>query len=378
VSKVKIDNPQTRKFLEAHNKLYTKNRVELDFGHDPLASEPETFTSPPETLPEPLKPSRPIQPHYLPPEFDLETAQRFAERALRPVKDTLSKAHYRVLLALVTVALAIWRLNNYSQHLSVVTFFMPAELIYNYFGIPKRTWYHALERLEAMNLVASTGHHCKAPRWIPECESWTDGTLFAVKVDPFSEQRPRIGHDWMKKQYRNLPSDIKANRTVWALLQRVKQSLHSQKQGLKALLKFDEFLAWSGIPPHTTQNQENMTVQNARELFDRLESLGSKERPTINSEVWEIASAMAHFLRDGDKHKPDFYLRILWNALRMDKRMIPDALIAITNALKRVFHDTSDWSKLKNPPGVFVTRLKELGWLDEILREPPTRIGVTP
>jgi hypothetical protein len=373
MANAKIDNSVTRRFLEQHNRLFPDQPITLEY-ESALEAEPETYVSPPESPLERLKPSEPPPVRYLPPQLDLEAWRKHAQQAAKPLEDDLTDAHHGVYLALNTVALALWGQRGYSDRLSVVNFFMPAELIYNWFGIPKRTFYAALERLEAMNLIKRVGHNCKAAWWSPKGDTWCDGTVWAVKVNPLSDERPKVPHDWLKKQYRNLNTDIREGRTVWALLQRVKESLHSQRDGLKALLKFNELLLWSETPHILAPHQESMTVQSSRELFDRLNSLGTREVPPKNSEIAEIAYSMAFHMHDGDKQ---MYLKLLWNACRMDKRGVPDGLRAIVDALKRVL-DNPDWSKIKSGGALFVTRLKETGHYDDIRREPPTRIGVKP
>jgi hypothetical protein len=370
MSKVRVKDPKLAKIIK-EGAAPKGVPIEIDDGKGSL--DPETFrTEVPETLPEPLKRLSAPKPTITTPKPDLEAWSSLAESVCKPLEDTLSVSEMKVYRAVLIPSLAYAHMRGYSGALNLVTWFMPVELLCLWFEIPRRTFYAGLSRLKQLNLVHYRAHRCKAG-WInPKrpSETWSDGTVFCVKTNPLSDCEPRVRFDWLKRVYRNLSTDIRENRTVWAL----KQRLHSQKDGLKALLKFDEFLAWSETPDQRAKFQESMTVQDDRSAYSRLFYLPSIEKPLRSVEIESLGLWMAAKLRDSDKHK---YFKLLWNGLRMADRGLQDALLAIQNALQRVLQD-ADWSKIRSGGALFVTRLKETGWYDEICREPQTRVGVMP
>jgi hypothetical protein len=367
VSTVRVRDPKLAKLIQDTARK-TGFNVQIDDGKGSL--DPETFrTEPPETLPEPLKPSRTIPPRILPPKEELESWQSLAERVSKPLGDVLTPSEKRVYEGLLINSMEISKQRGYNGALNLVTWFMPVEWFCMWYEIPRRTFYQAMRKLRRLKLVASRAHHCKAAR-PSKSETWSDGTIFCVKTNPLSDCEPRVRFDWLKKVYRNLAADIRENRTCWHF----KGLLHSQKKGLKALLKFDEFLAWSESPDQRAKLQESMTVQDDFEAYERLFYLPSIEKRARSTEIETLGLWMSAKLHDGDRHK---YFKLLWNAVRMADRGVDNGVKAIRDALRIVLSDP-DWSKIRSGGALFVTRLKQLGVYEELKREPQTRVGVMP
>jgi hypothetical protein len=249
---------------------------------------------------------------------------------------------------------------GYSAAVSVVFFFAPGEIVARACGIARSTMYRRLAELRAAGLVEGRAHYCTH-----KGRTRADGMVWGVRLDPENPKPVKVPYDYLKKSYRCLSADIDAGRTAWAQL--------GQSENLSGNeVDVESILLWA-LPPFITQKPDiGMTV---RADLEQVLDVPYADRQDRNTAVDGAAQALSVALSDAGGLM--FYRWLLWQLLRLSDRHQGDYWHQVYEMARRASVDAQEGFARK-PGALFVSRLKGAPWWDEVLRQPPIRVGTSP
>ncbi len=275
--------------------------------------------------------------------------------------ETLSSKALLLYWSLHEVAAKVSDARSYCAAVSQVHFFCPGEVVADATCMAPSTMYLKLKELEVAELVEARAHYVTHGG-----RTKTDGTVWAVKMDPERRGSVKVPYDALKASYRCLSADIEIGRTAWKLVKS-----ESQKHSLKKL-DISKILAWA-LPPSTTKNPDTgMTLRCDLEQVLDVPFIDKKERAAA---VDGAARALAMTL--GDAGGLMFYRWLLWQLLRLADQHQGDYWHQVYEQARRARADAAEGFARK-PGALFTSRLKQSPWWDELRRQPPVRVGPRP
>jgi hypothetical protein len=273
---------------------------------------------------------------------DLSTKATLLYEALRSIADKVSDNR------------------GYCAAVSVVHFFVPGEVVANALCMARSTLYLKLAELKEAELVEARAHYVSY-----KGRTRADGMVWAIKMHPERPGAIRVPYDALKKSYRCLSADIANGRTVFREIGQSKKT--STKQ-----VDIQKILAWA-LPPSTTQKPDKgLTV---RPDLEQVLDVPFVDKEARSAAVDGAAQALAMSL--GDAGGLMFYRWLLWQLLRRYNATGEDHSYQVYFAAQRARTDTLEGFARK-PGALFVSRLKGAPWWDEVIRQPPTRVGTLP
>jgi hypothetical protein len=278
-----------------------------------------------------------------------------------PVAATLTPKAEVLYKALRSVGRTVSDARGYCAAVSVVFFFVPGEVVADALLMARSTMYLKLAELKAVGLVEARAHYCTH-----KGRTRSDGMVWAVKMQPRQEGKPvRVPYDALKKSYRCLSADIANGRTAF------RETGQSKKTTIKQV-DIQRILAWA-LPPSTTQKPvKGMTVRPDLEQVLDVPHVDKVDRNTV---VDGAARALAVGLSDAGGLM--FYRWLLWQLLRLADRGGGDYWHMVYEQARRAAVDSAE-GFARRPGALFVSRLKAAPWWDEVMRQPPTRVGLAP
>jgi hypothetical protein len=273
----------------------------------------------------------------------------------------LSSKAFLLYKAMCEVARRVSEARGYVATVSVVHFHIPGEIVARAVGMARSTMYLKLNELKACGLVAARGHYITH-----RGHTRADGMVWAVRLGGDASQGISVPHDYLKKSYRCLSADIENGRTAWAQL---KSDSHKtpQKQ-----VNIEMLLAWA-LPPIPTQKPDkSLTVRYDLEQVLDLPHVGKADRGTaVNGAAHALSQALS------DHGGINFYRRLLWQLLRRVDATGDDFSYQTYLASQRARTDAQEGFARK-PGALFVSRLRAAPWFNEVMKQPPTRVGTNP
>lgn len=288
----------------------------------------------------------------------LETSA--VEPVQHPVTLTLTDKAQILYDVLREVASKVSDSRGYHAAVSVVHFFVPGEVVANALCMARSTLYLKLAELKAADLIDARAHYVSY-----KGRTRADGMVWAIKMHPEQPGRVRVPYDALKKSYRCLSADIANGRTAF------RQTGQSNKTSTEQV-EIVKILAWA-LPPSTTQNPDTgMTVRCDLEAVLDVPYVDKQERAAA---VDGAARALSVGL--GDSGGLMFYRWLLWQLLRAAERHQVAPWHQVYEQARRARADAAEGFAHK-PGALFVSRLKQTPWWDDIVRQPPVRVGVRP
>lgn len=277
-----------------------------------------------------------------------------------PPPQNLSERALLLYESMREVARKVSQDRGYCAAVSQVHFFCPGEIVADALCIARSTLYLKLEELKAAELLDARAHYVTH-----KGRTRADGMVWAVKMYPERPGPVRVPYDALKKSYRCLSADIETGHTAYKQIGQSKN--HSSKQ-----VGIDKILVWA-LPPSTTQNPDTgMTVRCDLEAVLDVPYVDKEERTAA---VDGAARALSVGL--GDSGGLMFYRWLLWQLLRAAERHQAAPWHQVYEQARRARADAAEGFARK-PGALFVSRLKQTPWWDDIVRQPPVRVGVRP
>jgi hypothetical protein len=275
----------------------------------------------------------------------------------------LSSTALLLFRALHTVAVEVAAARGYHSNVSEVSYFAPLEAVALALGVHRCTVYRALPELRAAGLVAHRAHYCTH-----RGRTRSDGSVWAVRLRPVGGRSARVGYGDLKRQYRDLGGDVEAGRTVWAAMRQSKDLPRGVGVNLERIKR------WALSPTDSIPVTSDCRT-TARRSLEAVLDAPHVERCDRARAVELGAQALAAALRD--RGGVGFYRRLLWQLLRRRDAGGSAPFDAVYLAAQRAAVDAAEGFARK-PGALFVSRLKGAPWWDEVMRQPPTRVGTPP
>lgn len=259
-----------------------------------------------------------------------------------------------VFAVLHRLALDVGRARGYTATPDTVVLHLPASLLCLGVGISRATLYRRLPELVEAGLLAHGGQAQKVRDM-----GLYGGCLWAIKVS-VGEIVPRIRREDWKHQYREFAADIDSGRTVKALVDDLRQ-LHPQN---REKVVQDALKSWTLIPGNISSPLPVVVsrsgvgldaAQDIREVSYRLGELLTVHPDHRAELVGRTASTLARLLDDSGSRR--WYCKLLWEAFRSEQEG-RGGLGALGAALARLDADRAEWTGLRNPAALLVTRLR--------------------
>jgi hypothetical protein len=292
-------------------------------------------------------------------------ALEVASELTRRTPESLSQAPKKLYLALVFCAVEAAEARRYSPATTQVTVHLPLEILAAALGIHRVTAWRHLPALRELGLVDFRAH-----KGALRGETRNTGMLFCIRLTPERGCKARLSFEELRFKWRDLDRDVKRKRTAYRALQdRVQQSV-------KGPLDIDIELLRRFVIPETYQDPVRSDCCKDRRLdLESLLDVPSAAKGERNSMVSLAAQALATALSDGSS--ASFYQKLLWQLLRTHDRLGQDYFYPVYLAACRAKTDAQE-GFARRPGALFVSRLKDAPFFDEVIRQPPTRVGALP
>jgi hypothetical protein len=279
---------------------------------------------------------------------------------LTEIPFSLSSKALMLFGVLYGVAAKVAERRGYSQGVSTVHFFVPAEIVAHACGMARSTLYLKLAELKACGLAEARAHYVTH-----RGRTRSDGSVFAVKTRNFDGQPAKVPFDALKKSYRCLSADIEAGRTAWAQIGQSKNSPREQDA-------IKEILAWA-LPPYTTQYPvKGLTV---RFDLEQVLDVPYVARESRSEAVDGAARAIALSL--GDAGGLMFWRWLLWRLTRLQEAGVEAPWHQVYEQVRRARSERAEGYG-RNSAALLVSRLKAAPWWDAVMNSPPIRVGTKP
>jgi hypothetical protein len=300
----------------------------------------------------------------------LETADSAAIAAAaiaNRIPKALSEVAKRLYLALVTTAIETAKGRGYSPRTTHVTMHLPLEVLADVCGIHRVTAWRHLPALRELGLIAYKSHYGTL-----RCETRITGTLFQVRLNPIGGSKARLSHDDMKHKWRDLDQDVKRKRTAYRQL---RDGLQQSIKPSTDELDISRLLEWT-LPPYAHQSPVTSDCCKTRQAsLETLLDVKHARKEERNSMVALAAEALSQALSDGSS--VSFYQKLLWQLLRRFDATGEDYSYQVYLMVQRARTDALEGFARK-PGALFVSRLKDAPFFDEVMRQPPARVGMLP
>jgi DNA-binding transcriptional ArsR family regulator len=296
-------------------------------------------------------------------EMAADCAADVTDTVTHNLEEILSRTALMLFRALHTSAIEVSASRGYHPGVSQVSFFCPVEAVAMALGVHRCTVYRALPELRELGLVDVRAHY--TTYW---GRTVADGSIWAVRLRPVGGCKARVQYDDLKRSYRDLGGDVAAGRTCWAAMQQSKDNPLEEVDIKKMLL-------WA-IPPQNSEKPVTLdcrtrTRRDLEALLDVQHAPREARREAVDLAAQALAAALA------DRSGVNFYRRVMWQLLRRSDATGDDYSYAVYLAAQRASVDAQE-GFARRPGALFVARLKDALWWDEVWRQPPTRVGIAP
>ncbi len=235
--------------------------------------------------------------------FQVDSAASVAAVLADNVKETLTDTEKLIYEALCGVGLEVMRARGYSERVTEVHFFCPAEIVAMACGIHPSTLYRRLPALREAGLVDCRGHYTTH-----NGVTRSDGSVWAVRLSANRGCKARVPYDYLKKQYRCLGADIDQGRTAWQLVRESKQRKKQSDINLSYILRF--------ALSDTHLNSRSLDSRTAQR-FDLETVLDLASAPKIDRAEMLLKASKSVCVALQDNHSERFWYGVLKGLLRL-------------------------------------------------------------
>ncbi len=286
--------------------------------------------------------------------FQVENAVTAAALLADRLPKTLSDTEKLIYKVLCCAGLEVTKARGYSQHVTEIHFFAPAEVVAMACGIHPSTLYRRLPALRKAGLADCRGHYCTH-----NGVTRSDGSVWAVRLTANRGCKAKVPFDYLKKQYRCLGADIESGRTAWKLMRESKNQEKESRFNLGDILRFalsDTHLQTRSLDSRTAQRFDLETVLDLASApkLDHVEMLAKASK--------SICVALQ------DNHSQRFWYGLLKRLLRMREAGTGDLFYSLYLLIARCRSDVNE-GMARSGGALAVSRLKKSGLYEDILLE---------
>jgi DNA-binding transcriptional ArsR family regulator len=287
--------------------------------------------------------------------FQVDSAASVAAVIADNVKETLTETEKLIYEVLCSVGLEVMKARGYSERVTEIHFFCPAELVAMSVGIHPSTLYRRLPALREAGLVECRGHYTTH-----NGVTRSDGSVWAVRLSPNRGCKAKVPFDYLKKQYRSLGADIESGKTAWKLTRESEPKEKQSRSDLSYILRF----ALSDKP-----NNPVISDSRAGQRFDLETVLDLASAPKIKHAEMLSKAAKSVCVALQDNHSERFWYGVLKGLLSRRDSGKGDWFYSLYLLVARCRADVQEGMALKGG-ALAVTRLKHTQFWDEIARSP--------
>jgi hypothetical protein len=287
--------------------------------------------------------------------FQVDSAVTAAAVIADNVKETLTETEKLIYEVLCGVGLEVMKARGYSERVTEIHFFCPAELVAMSVGIHPATLYRRLPALREAGLVECRGHYCTH-----NGVTRSDGSVWAVRVSPNKGCKAKVPFDYLKKQYRCLGQDIESGRTAWRLVRESKPREKQSHSDLSHILRF----ALSDKP-----NNPVISDSRTAQRFDLETVLDLASAPKTEHAQMLSKAAKSVCVALQDTHSERFWFGVLKGLLRLRDSGKGDWFQTLYLLVARCRADVNEGMAISGG-ALAVSRLKHTQFWDEIARSP--------
>ncbi len=299
----------------------------------------------------------------MPTTFAVGNAVAAAAVITERLPEDLSRTAVVLFKALVAAAVETAKSKGYSTRTTHVTMHVPLEIVAKACGISRFTAWRYLPQLKDLGLIDYRNH-----KGVCRGKTHNTGTLWQVRLNPAAGSKCRLSYDDLKFKWRDLDGDVRAGRTSYAALKHT-TTLEADSVDIESIL------AWT-LPPKTGETPVASVCCKPRQVsLETLLDVKYAPKEERNSMVALAAQALSQALSDGSS--VSFYQKLLWQLLRRSDATSEDYSYQVYLMAQRARTDALEGFARK-PGALFVSRLKDAPWFDEVMRQPPTRVGTLP
>ncbi len=272
------------------------------------------------------------------------------------LEKTLSRTALTLFRALHEVAVEVAAARGHVPTVSQVSYFAPVEAVALALGCHRSTVYRAASELVDAGLVDHRGHFTTL-----RGRTRSDGSVWAIRLQPVGGCRARLGYGDLKRQYRDLGADVDAGQTVWSTMRQ------SKLQSRKAGVDLSYIRRWSLSPTHPTPLRSDCRTGSRRSLEAVLD-VRHVDRSERSRVVDLAAQALATALRDHGA--VNFYRALCWRLLRRLDATGEDHFHVVFQQAQRAAGEVREGYG-RRPGALLVSRLKRAPWWSETWTGPP-------
>jgi hypothetical protein len=291
--------------------------------------------------------------HILEASSSHEVAQAVSEH----IPENTSQSALKLYRTLVHVGVEVTGRRGHSASTSEVVMHLPVELVAEAAGMSRVSVWRHLPELRALGVVDARTHKASCRGQVRN-----SGTVWRVRLSPLKGSRARVSTDDLRHKWRG--SEMRGAASYRAL--KHTRALREQS------LKLESLISWALSP--TSQNPvEPVCFTPAQTSLERLLDVTGAPKEQRAGAVDAAAQALAQALRDASS--VNFYRLLLWNLLRRLDSTGRDDSYALFLAAQRASVDAREWSGLKRPGALLVSRLRGAQWFEEVMTSPPVRVA---
>lgn len=296
--------------------------------------------------------------------FEVGSASGVAQAVSEHLPENTSQTARELYAVLVEVGVELERRRGHAPGVCEVVMHLPLELVAEAAGVSRVSAWRHLPALVELGVLSHRPHKAMW-RGGERCEVRNSGTVWRVRLTPLRGSRARLSSDDLRHRWRG-------REMVGAASSRaLKHTRNPQDRSLKV----ESLIAWALSPG--SSNPVTMYVSKPSQMgLEALLDLTSARRQERAEAVDRGAQALAQALRDASSL--NWYRRLLWSLLRRyDATGRDDARVVLLTA-QRAAVDAQEWTGLRRPGGLLVSRLRAHGWLDALMCAPPVQVGLRP
>ncbi len=287
-------------------------------------------------------------------QMTVDSAASVAALLADNVTEALTDTEKLIYEVLCSVGLEVLRARGYSERVTEIHFFCPAELVAMSVGIHPATLYRRLPALREAGLADCRGHYCTH-----NGVTRSDGSVWAVRLSPNRGCKAKVPFDYLKKQYRSLGQDIESGRTAWKLVRESKPREKQSGINLDLILRF----ALSDSP-----NPRSLDSRTAQRFdLETVLDLASAPKTEHVDMLLKAAKSVCVALRDNQSER--FWYGVLKGLLRLRDSGKGDYFQILYLLVARCRADVLEGMAVSGG-ALAVSRLKRTQFWDEIARSP--------
>jgi hypothetical protein len=288
-------------------------------------------------------------------QMTVDSAASVAALLADNVTEALTDTEKLIYEVLCSVGLEVLRARGYSERVTEIHFFCPAELVAMSVGIHPATLYRRLPALREAGLADCRGHYCTH-----NGVTRSDGSVWAVRLSPNRGCKAKVPFDYLKKQYRCLGQDIEVGKTAWRLVRESKPREKQSRFDLSHILRF----ALSDKP-----NNPVISDSRTAQRFDLETVLDLASAPKTEHAEMLLRAAKSVCVALQDTQSERFWYGVLKGLLRLRDSGKGDWFYSVYLLVARCRADVNEGMALKGG-ALAVSRLKRTQIWDEIARSP--------